>query len=97
MYIVKINTLPNHNLNISIVNLTGTSETQCRYAGLSPYEEKNNSYDEISTICSSSEGHRHQNIYSNTSNILLVFYMYLEYVFLNISYLDLLQHVKLLC
>ena len=81
LLILKITMLQNQYLNMTISNLTCNEikNIHCKYAGLSVYDLVNNSYEEISTICHSSERYKHRNIYSCTFYVLLVFYSYPEY------------------
>ena len=77
-----------HSQHLNVIASLSCDETNnihCKYAGLSVYESVNNFHQEISLLCHSSERYKHRNIYSNTSYVLLVFYMYPEYSKFNIG------------
>ncbi len=57
--------------------------SSCTYSGLAAFNLIKSSVQDISTICFSFRGYKHQNIYSQTPKVILVFYEYSEYTSLN--------------
>lgn len=74
--------LPNAGyINISILDLktTGGGGSQCLFSGVSAFDSSGLDWKEISTVCFSYPGYRHQNIYSNGTRLLVTIYSYSEY------------------
>ena len=87
--IIKILAINNGKLNVTIYNLSHNFKRNfmCSYGGFVVYDVKKMKYNqEISSKCySHTDVFRHQNIYSNSSTILLVAYSYKEYGSMNLS------------
>ena len=86
--VLKVNTLPNHKLNITIHSIkhTHNNNALCTYSGVAAYNIIDQNYKEISTVCKHKTNfYKYRNIYSNTSSILLVIYSFLEYGTLDLS------------
>ena len=69
-------------VNVSILNFKydGFRISTCRFAGLTTYDNINNSYKEISTACKQHYNiYKSRKMYSETSKMVLVFYQYKEY------------------
>ena len=76
----------NVNISISYFLYKGRDNLHCFFAGLTSYVPNNNNLNIISQICFTNDRfYKHQNIYSNTSSILLIIYSYKEYGLLNIT------------
>ena len=75
------------NINITINNLSYGEHMNflCEYAGLAVFEKKHRTYKELTTICYAQKGYSHRNIYTKTSEAILVFYSYLIYGAININ------------
>ena len=77
-----------YNVNLTIINLTytGFNDPLCTFAGISLYNLNNNSYNELTTQCTSDSSiFAHRDIYSKSNETLLVLYDYKAYGSLNLT------------
>ena len=78
----KLMTKADFTLNITISHLTfqDIDDPLCMYNGLTTYQMKNDSFTEMSTVCSNpSYNYKFRNIYPKTPLVLLILYAYKEY------------------
>ena len=76
---VSTNNDLNINISINIVSYKGMVNTLCQHAGLAVFSEKYGIYKELSVVCSTDKRYPHRKIFSNSPNVVLVFYCFQGY------------------
>ena len=77
-----------HHVNLTLMNVTysGFNDPLCTFAGITLYGLNNNSYKEITNLCTSVDSiFTYRDIYSKSIETLLVVYCYKEYGILNLT------------
>lgn len=89
VHLLKISVQPHSLINVTVVQIHhnyGYRNVNCTIGGLTAYDLGNHSLSEKSTVCFPHKDiYKYRNIYSQTSNMLLVTYSYREYGTFNLT------------
>ncbi len=87
LFILQLNaeTKATFNVTTKKIAYTGTRNILCQFAGVTSYDMISDPPTELATACYSEVSYRHRNIYSKSSTVVLVFYLYPEYGSAHIS------------